>query len=106
MKPSSISENVESALRDADRNATGMLGQTFHTFRIRLPSASSQANLTVAELVSVGWHLIGGPVVVPASGDEPPYAIISMVRVEGRPGQIRGEFHFSGGGGEIRGEIR
>ncbi len=99
MNKPEVSQTIEDALQKADRCRPDGLGSAYCTFRI-LATAAKTPGEVVSQLVAAGWHLVGGPVQVGATGDVPEHVIVSMLRHEPRPLEIRGDLRI---GGEIRG---
>ena|ERR1043166_5178883 len=102
-----IAENVEDALKRAGGSRADDLGYCYHTFRVRLPDVKTEWQAALSKLVDAGWQLQGAPVVVEGTDAAPSHLLISMLHVDPRPLQIRGEVRIHGeihGVGEIRGQ--
>jgi len=99
MNKPEVFQTIEESLQKAARCRPDGLGAAYFTFRI-LASAAKTPGEMVSQLVAAGWHVIGGPVQVPATTDVPEHIIITMLRHEPRPLEIRGDLRI---GGEIRG---
>lgn len=99
MNKPEIFKTTEEAIQNAGRSRPDGLGTAYYTVRI-LASAAKTPGEIISQIVAAGWHLIGGPVQVPAIGDVPEHVIVSMLRHEPRPLEIRGDLRI---GGEIRG---
>jgi hypothetical protein len=104
-----IAENVEEGLKQAGGARRDDLGYCYHTFRIRLPDGKTEWQTVLSRLVDAGWQMQGAPVIVGAEDAALRHVLISMLHVEPRPLEIRGELRIRGeihGDAELRGQLR
>ena len=94
-----ISQTIEDALRKGEQKRPDAVGSLYHTFRLDTAATKLTAGEAVSRLVAAGWHLVGGPMQIDAIADAPEHLLVTMLRHEPRPMQIRI-------GGEFRGEVR
>jgi hypothetical protein len=95
----------EVCAQKATQERPDALGCVYHTFRIEAASSKLAAGALVSSLVAAGWHLLGGPLRVPAASEIPKHIFISMIRHQPRPVNVRGDLRDLRFGGEFRGQI-
>jgi hypothetical protein len=105
MNPFPITENIESAIHQAQRCRRDALGYAFHTFRVRLTDEDRTGHVVLSGLVDRGWQLQGGPVIIEAKGDLPRHVIVTMFQADPRPLRLNGRMDFRGEG-DFRGELQ
>lgn len=98
-----ITEDFESASKRARQTRPDGVGCTYHTFRVRIGADDETGHGLLTCLVDEGWQLLGGPVVIEATEEIPRHVVLTMLRSEPRPLEIRGRLELRGNT-EIRGE--
>lgn len=105
MNPFPITENIESAIYQAQRCRRDAIGYAFHTFRVRLPEEDRTGHAVLSALIDRGWQLQGGPVIIEAVGDLPRHVIITMFQADPRPLRLNGRMEFRGES-DFRGDLQ
>lgn len=104
---STVSPDVQAALKQAHSMPLDAIGNRYHTFRVELLDSGLSMTDLLSQLVDHGWHMMGSPLVVEACDTRPRHILVSMMRSEPRPIEVRAHLNFDGrieAHGELRGE--